>query len=197
MDDARDLPRPAPEELTRYLNELGRGNDDGSAALMPFVYEELRAIAAAHLRGADPQRTLQPTMLVHSAFIKLFRGAPIEWNDRRHFFVVAAKAMRQLVIDDARRRKRLKRGEGREGLTLDECFAQAAGIDFDLLDLDRALGELAELEQRQCRVVELRFFAGLDVAETARVLGVSPTTVERDWRFARAWLGRRLDPPAG
>ena len=183
---------PNPAELTRFLNDLGLGHSEAEGDLMPHVFGELRRIAAAYLRGDRPGETLQPTALVNEAYLKLFGSAELEWDSRKHFFVVAAKAMRQLVIDHARRRSSEKRGGGRQAVTLDEHVAQATGIDFDLVDLDAALVEFEALDERRCRVVELRYFAGLEVEEVARVLDVSTTTVERDWRFARAWLGRRL-----
>ena len=120
------------------------------------------------------------------------RDADVDWENRRHFFVVAAKAMRQVVVDHSRRRRRQKRGGGARDVTLDEGFAAAAGIDFDLLDLDDALQELGAEDARSARLVELRFFGGLEMEEIARVMGVSVSTAERDWRFARAWLGKRL-----
>lgn len=191
-DDAGAGSRAAsPEELTGFLNDLAHGRVEAGATLMPYVYAELRAIAEGYLqRRAD--RALQPTELISEAFLRLLRSDGVSWNDRRHFFALAAKAMRQLLIDEARRRGRLKRGEGRRAVTLDEAFVGTDGPPMDLLDLDQALEELSGLDPRQGRVVELRFFGGLDVDQVAETLEVSKSTVEREWRSARAWLGHRL-----
>ena len=187
-----DTPPPDSIELTRFLNDLGRGDAAAEEALMPHVYAELQRIAQASLRGGRPDATLQPTALVHSAFAKLFGASVSEWDNRKHFFVVAAKAMRQVIVDHARRRGRDKRGGGRLQVTLDEGLSIENEPDEQLLDLDEALRELEVQEARQARVVELRYFAGLEMSEVAEVLDVSKATVERDWRFARAWLARRM-----
>jgi RNA polymerase sigma factor (TIGR02999 family) len=183
---------PADPALTRYLQDP-RGASAGLAAeAMPVVYRELRALAAAHLRRRRPE-DLQPTTLVHEVYLKLLgeRGAAV--HDREHFFALAARAMRQLCVDHARARRAGKRGGGRLAVTLDEALAQSTGLPIDVVDLDAALTELAALDPREARVVELRFFGGLSVDETAAALDVSVATVERDWRAARAWLGRRLN----
>lgn len=179
------------EDLTQFLLELGRGERGQADALMPYVYAELKAIALANLRHRNAQ-TLHATALVNEAFLKLFDRDRLEVNDRKHFFRLAASAMRQLVIDHARMRRAGKRGGDRAAVTLDEAVAAANGFDFDWLDLDAALSQLESLDERQARVIELRYFAGLEVAEVADVLGVSKSTVEQDWRTARAWLGVRL-----
>jgi len=176
-------------ELTRFLNELGTGESADAAGLMPVVMRELKAIAEACFRSERPGNTLQATALVNEAFVKLFDGPKVEWNGRKHFYAVAAKAMRHLLVDQARRRER--RG-AREHQTLDRAIAAASGIDVDLIDLDEALRELADLDDREARVVELRYFGGLENREVARVLDVSVKTVERDWRSAKAWLADRL-----
>lgn len=160
---------------------------------MPYLYGELRAIAEGCLKSQRPDHTLQPTALVHEAYLKLFDATELAPNDRKHFFRLAARAMRQLLIDHARARGRDKRAGDRGEVTLDEAIGAAAGIDFDWLDLDEALTDLAALDERQARVVELRYFGGLEVDDVAQVLDVSRSTVERDWRAARAWLGVRLD----
>jgi len=182
--------RPAPAELTRFLNALGRGELAAGNTLMPHVYEELRAIAEAHMRRQPRAGTLQPTVLVHEAFLKLFQSEGGAWQDRKHFFALAAKAMRQIVVDDARRRRSLKRDGGHELVTLGESLAGERG--FDLLDVHLALEELCLLDERQARVVELRYFGGLEMEEVALVMDTSKSTVEREWRAARAWLGLRL-----
>ncbi len=188
MQSDREPPR---EDLTQFLLQLGLGHRDRADELMPYVYAELKAIALASIRHRD-ERTLQATALVNEAFLKLFDQDRLDVNDRQHFFRLAAKAMRQLLIDHARQRKAEKRGGDRNAVTLDEAVAAASGFDFDWLDLDAALSQLEQLDERQARVVELRYFAGLEVAAVAGVLGVSKSTVEQEWRTARAWLGMRL-----
>lgn len=187
------MPSPADDPaLTRYLRDP-HGEGEGLAdAAMPVVYRELRAIADAHLRRARRPDDLQPTTLVHEVYAKLLGEHGAAVNDREHFFALAARAMRQLCVDHARARRASKRGGDRVAVTLDEAVAQAASLDVDVLDLDAALSELATLDPREARIVELRFFGGLSMAEIAATLEVSIATVEREWRAARAWLGRRL-----
>ncbi len=189
------MPGPSDEPaLTRYLRDP-RGAGEGLAdEAMPIVYRELREIAGAHLRRARSAGDLQPTVLVHEVYVKLLGDGGAAVHDREHFYALAARAMRQLCVDQARARAAGKRGGDRVAVTLDEGLAQAADLDVDLLDLDAALGELAQLDPREARVVELRFFGGLSMDETARALGISLATAEREWRAARAWLGRRLLP---
>jgi RNA polymerase sigma factor (TIGR02999 family) len=158
----------------------------------PIVYRELRAIAAAHLRRARRPDDLHPTSLVHEVYAKLLGDSGAEVHDREHFYALAARAMRQLCVDNARARRAQKRGGNRVAITLDEAVARVTGLDVDVLDLDAALSELAALDQREARVVELRFFGGLSMEETATAIGISLTTAEREWRSARAWLGQRL-----
>lgn len=189
---------PKPAELTAFLDALRDGGaPEAEEALMPHLYAELRRIAEACMRDQRPNHTLQPTALVSEAYLKLFQRSEADWNDRKHFFALAARAMRQLLVDHARSRGRVKRGGGAEAVTLDVAVAAAGGIDHDVLDLDEALCELAELDEQQARVVELRTFAGLEMAQIAEVLGVSLSTVEREWRASRAWLGVRLGGGAG
>jgi len=178
-------------DLTGFLRGLGRGDDTSAVSLMPFVYEELKAIALGYL-GGGAAGTLHPTALVHEAFLKLFDHESLELADRKHFFRLAAKAMRQLIIDHARHRGRMKRGGGGRAVTLDEAIAAATAVEFDWLDLDLALTELSTLDERQGQIVELHYYAGLEVSEVADVLGVSKSTVERDLRASRAWLGLKL-----
>ena len=183
---------PIDPALTLYLQDpQGAGHALESQA-MPVVYEELRCIAEASLRHARSPADLQPTALVHEAYVKLLGAHGAEVRDRQHFYALAAKAMRQLSVDHARARKAQKRGGDRAAVTLDEAVAHSAGLPFDMLDLDEALSELAELDPREARVVELRFFAGLSMEEIASALEVSVPTIEREWRAARAWLGQRL-----
>jgi RNA polymerase sigma factor (TIGR02999 family) len=181
--------------LTRYLEALGRGETaNGPEAVL---FEELRAIAEAYLRTARAGVTLQPTVLVHEAYLKLFERTRAGWNDRAHFFAVAARAMRQILVDRARASASQKRGGARERITLDERAELSSAREMDLLELDDALAELAKRDERAARVVELRFFAGLEMEEVAAALSISLSTAEREWRAARAWLGARLDPASG
>jgi RNA polymerase sigma factor (TIGR02999 family) len=184
-------PPPDPA-LTLYLrNPNGAGKQVEDDAV-PVVYRELRRVAAAHLRHARRPDDLQPTALVHEVYLKLLGGHGADVRDREHFWALAARAMRQLCIDHARARAASKRGGGRAAVTLDEAVAQAARFDVDVLDLDAALSELAGVDPRAARLVELRFFGGMSMAEAAQALGVSLATAEREWSAARAWLGRRL-----
>jgi RNA polymerase sigma factor (TIGR02999 family) len=182
----------ARKTVTRCLDRLGRGERSGADELLPLVYEELRALAAVHLKRERPDHTLQPTALVHEAYLKLVDQTRAEWRGRSHFFAVAAEAIRRILVDHARVKRAVKRrAPGRRVTIHAELDAEASG-DFDLTELDDALNRLAELNQRQSKVVSLRFFGGLSVEETAQVLGVSEGTVKGDWRVARAWLEREL-----
>ncbi len=181
--------------LTRYLEALGRGEQtEGPEALL---FEELRHIAEAYLRGARASATLQPTVLVHDAYLKLFERTRAGWNDRGHFFAVAAKAMRQILVDRARAHASIKRGGVGVRITLDEGADLYSAPESNLLDLDDLLAELARRDERAARVVELRFFAGLEMEEVAEALSISLSTAEREWRAARAWLGSRLSSTGG
>jgi RNA polymerase sigma factor (TIGR02999 family) len=179
--------------MTLLLTQLAQGQVAAEQTLMPVVADELRAIAAGLLRRERSDHTLHPTALVNEAWMRLFQGQTGTGPEgRKHFFALAAKVMRQVLVDHARRRGRAKRGGGDEPLPLDEALAMVAIEGVDVLDLSTALEELAGLDERQARVVELRFFGGLEAEEVADVLGVSLSTVERDWRAARAWLFQRL-----
>jgi len=182
----------APGEATRLLQALD-GNDRSAAdRLFAIVYDELHACAERNFRRQPHGHTLQPTALVHEAFMKLVGQTHIGWNSRAHFLAVAARAMRQTLIDHARRRATAKRGGDLCCLTLAADITPIADHDPELLDLDECLQRLAALDPRQGSVVELRFFGGMTIEEVAHVLGVSTTTVEADWRMARAWLRREL-----
>lgn len=183
-------------EVTRILQLFGgEDTDAAAAALLPVVYDQLRALAASYFARQPVGHTLQPTALVHEAYLKL-AGGEGQWENRAHFMAVAAKAMRQILMNHARGKATAKRGGGRQRITLDEGVTPAGNGDreLDLLALDDALGKLSRLSERQATVVELRFFGGLSIAEAAHVLGVGTTTVEDDWHLARAWLGRELTP---
>lgn len=183
----------ARSDITLLLADANRGDPDASARLMEIVYTELRALAASYAKGQRIGHTLQPTALVHEAFVKLVESDGQDWADRTHFFAVAATAMRQILTDHARARAAEKRGGDWARITLHEGALSAESKDLDLIALDDALTELAEHDARKHRVVELRFFGGLTAEETARILHVSLTTVESDWRAARVWLQMKLE----
>jgi RNA polymerase sigma-70 factor, ECF subfamily len=179
-------------DATIMLKELRDGRPSASERLFPVVYGELRALAGSYFKGQQPSHTLQPTALVHEAYLKLIDQTSTQWTDRAHFFAVAATAMRQILIDHARAAGAAKRGGGWQRLTIDQV-EEASSLDrLDVLALDEVLTKLAKVDPRQGRVVELRFFGGLSVEETAEVLSVSSRTVELDWRMAKAWLSREL-----
>lgn len=181
-------------DATLILEALAAGDPTAADRLLPLVYERLRALAAAMIAERPRQITLQPTALVHEAYLRMVGRAPDEaWNGRAHFLGVAAKAMRHVLIDAARRRRADKRGGGLRRVTLaDVDGPPGADADADLLDLDDAMDELARLHPRHARVAELRYFAGMSVPEVAEALGVSASLVKLDWAMARAWLHRRL-----
>lgn len=181
-------------DVTEILERARQGESSAVATLLPLVYGELRALGASFLQRQGPEHTLQPTALVHEAYLKLVGPATIEWESRAHFFAVAAKAMRQILTDHARRKKAAKRGgnEERQRVTLSGLDTPLPVEEIDLLALEDALAKLGEIDPRQCQIVEMRFLAGLKVSEVAEVLGVSTPTVEREWRMARAWLRREL-----
>jgi len=163
---------------------------------MPLVYDELRRLAASYLRRERPGQTLQATALVHEAYVRLIAEKAQTWQNRTHFLAIAALSMRQILVQRARARRAAKRGGDPRRITLDEHLFAASTSDaeeVDLVALDEALDRLAALNQRQARIVELRYFGGLGVEETAEALSISPATVKRDWTLARAWLKRELD----
>lgn len=179
-------------QLTQLLLDVNAGRGDALEKLMPVVYRELRRQAARYLRRERQNHTLQPTALVHEAFIKLIDQRHVRWQNRAHFFGIAAQAMRRIVIDHARTRQRVKRGGVQQAVTLDEAMIAGEARSIDVLALDEALTRLAALDARQARIVELRYFAELSVEETAEVTGLSPATVKREWSMARAWLQAEL-----
>ena len=162
-------------------------------ALLPLVYQELRRLAAAYLRREKPGQTLQPTALVHEAYLRLMKDRPDRWQNRAHFCAIAAHSMRQILIERARARGAAKRGGDRPRVTLDEGLVAGHDRSIDLLALDEALERLAAMDPEQARLVELRFFGGLTVEETAEAMNISPATVKRHWTVARAWLARELE----
>lgn len=177
---------------TRLLADVGAGDRDAAAKLLPLVYDELRMVADRYFRRQHADHTLQPTALVHEAFLRLIDQTSAKWNDRAHFFAVAATAMRQILVNHALAKGAQKRGGGRAKILLNPEVAASPEDGFDPVELDEVLTKLAELDARKAKVVELRFFSGLANEEVASVLGVSLTTVEADWRMARAWLSKAL-----
>jgi RNA polymerase sigma factor (TIGR02999 family) len=159
---------------------------------MPLVYEELKRLARAYLRRENPDHGLQSTALVHEAYFRLIDQKAVRWQNRAHFYGVAAQLMRRILVDHARSRNAVKRGAGAYQLELDDAIASVEQRNVDLVALDTALTELAKIDPQQSRIVELRFFGGLSIEETAEAVGVSPATVKRDWATARAWLFREL-----
>jgi RNA polymerase sigma-70 factor (ECF subfamily) len=179
-------------ETAHLLRALGTDDPIAADRLLELVYDELRALAQNHFRHQPVNHTLQPTALVHEAFLKLVGQTRVEWESRAHFLAVAARAMRQILIDHARGKEAVKRGGDLCRVTLDEAVTPVGPVEPLMIDLEACLVELATLDQRQSRVVELRFFGGMTVEEVAHVLELSKTTVESEWRMARAWLRSRL-----
>ncbi len=178
--------------VTGILREVEAGNAEGLDDLLPLLYDELRALAGAFLRRERSDHTLQPTALAHEAWLRLVDADQVNWQGRSHFLGIAARVMRRVLIDHARRVGAEKRGGGRRRVTLSEATPLLGQDEVDVLALDEALTELASLDERKARVVESRFFAGMNMREVAEALGVSQTTAEEDWYFARAWLATRL-----
>jgi RNA polymerase sigma factor (TIGR02999 family) len=187
-------------EVTAILSTIGRGEPQAAGQLLPLVYEELRRLAARRLAREGPGQTLEATALVHEAYLRLVGDAADQsWNSRGHFFAAAAEAMRRILIDGARRKRRAKHGGDRRRLPLGELTLPADDRAEELLALDEALGKLAAREPVKAELVKLRFFAGLTMAEAAQALGISLATAERSWAFARVWLYAELgeeQPPA-
>lgn len=183
--------RPA-EDVTTLLADWRDGKREAFDALLPLVYDELRRRAHHYMEREREAHTLSTTALVHETYLKLVDVRRVDWKDRAHFYAVAARAMRQILVSYARKHSAAKRGGGQAALSLEEVPALAEARSEEMLELDAALRKLAELDERLGRVVELRFFGGLTIEETAEVLGVGPTTVKLDWREARAWLYREL-----
>jgi len=186
-------PLASSPEITRLLSEWSATRPD-AAELWSVIYGELRRIAAAYMRNERPDHTLQTTALVNEAYIRLFEGRPFRWESRKHFFCVMAQIMRRILVDHARERYTHKRGGEWKKISLDAGPPPVNGEPEQFLAIDEALERLANLSPRKAQVVELRFFAGLTADETAAMLSVSPETVKLDWRFARAWLQRQLQP---
>ena len=181
-----------PNEITERLIAWGAGDRAALDQLLPVVYQELRRMAGSYLRQENPGHTLQPTALVHEAWLRLIDQARVDWRNRAQFFGVAAQMMRRILVDHAKAKHREKRGGDAVKLSLDDAINLSRERAADLLALDDALGELARVDRRKSRVVELRYFGGFSVEEAAQILGVSPETVMRDWKMAKAWLYRQI-----
>lgn len=186
------MPDIPANQITRLLQRISEGDDKAMDKLLPMVYNELRKIASKYLRAEYGKRTIQTTELVHEAYLKLIGQGPLSLENRRHFFGVAANSMRQILVDNARRRNAEKRGSGKAKVTLEKIEPMSIENDEEILALDDALLKLDSVDSRLSRVVELRFFTGLTIEETAELLSVSPTTVKRDWNLAKAWLYREI-----
>jgi RNA polymerase sigma factor (TIGR02999 family) len=184
---------PAPQEITRWLTAWSNGDSLAFEKLMPLVYSELHRIAKRYMERENPDHTLQTTALIHEAYLRLADQAEVHWQNRAYFFGFAAQIMRHILVDYARSRHRLKKGGSVHHIPFEETAVASTGATAELVALDDALRALESVDKRKCQVVELRYFGGLSVEETAEVLKVSPVTVMRDWSMAKAWLQRELN----
>ena len=189
--------RAPPEDITELLLAWRQGDDEARDALAALVYQELRRIARQHMRGEQPNNTLQATALANEAWLRLIDLDRVQWQDRAHFFAMASRTMRRVLVDAARARRSRKRGGGAVDVTLDSGLNLGVQDLAHVIAVDDALLELERLDPRKCQVVELKFFGGLTVEETAEVLNVSSATIARDWTFARTWLRRELKARSG
>ena len=183
---------PNTAQVTRLLKQWGEGKGQALDELMPLVYDELKRLAGSYLRRERPDHTLQSAALVNEAYVRLIDQNQVQWQNRAHFFGIAAQMMRRILVDHARSHLADKRGAGVPVLSLDEIVAEAQNQSVNLLGLDEALSKLEKIDAQQGKIVELRFFSGLSIEETATVLGISPATVKREWAAARAWLYREV-----
>jgi RNA polymerase sigma factor (TIGR02999 family) len=183
-----------PQGITQLLQAWFEGHAEALDQLMPLVYEELHRAASRYMAGENAGATLQTTELVNEVYLRLVNFPSVNWQNRAHFFAVCSKLMRRILVDIARSRKSLKRGGGENELTFEDGLFVGAAQPPEVLALDEALNRLAAMDPRKCQVVEMRFFGGLSAAEVAEVLHVSEETVQRDWRLAKAWLFRTLQP---
>jgi RNA polymerase sigma factor (TIGR02999 family) len=184
-------------EISLLLDQYREGQAEAFGKLMTLVYDDLRRLAAWHLQTERPEHTLQPTALVHEAYLKLAGQNPVDWRNKGHFYALAAQVMRHILVDHARARQRDKRGGGQVSGTLDEALEMSHPSEPDLVELDEALNTLATQDARKSRIVELRYFGGLSIEETADALGISAATVRREWTLAKAWLRHELGKGAG
>ena len=180
------------QNITQLLERWGTGNKEVLDELLPIVYDELRRQAARYLRRERIGHTLQTTALIHEAYMRLVDQRNVRWQNRAHFFGIASQLMRRILVDHARTKKRAKRGGSDIRVSLTDIAASTKAEDLDVIALDEALNRLSTIDQQQARIVELRFFSGLTVEETAEVLSISPATVKRDWSMAKAWLHREI-----
>ncbi len=187
-----DMPAASPERVTQLLDDWRRGNQSALTALTPLVYEDLRRLAHHYMNGQRPDHTLQTTALVHEAYLRLADQTNPSWQTRAHFFAVAARAMRQILVNYAKSYRSQKRGGGGLKVELDEAALVSPGQSKEIVDLHEALDRLTTLDARKAEVVELKYFGGLNYDEIAEVLKISPVTVRRDWEFAKAWLYTEL-----
>lgn len=185
----------ASHEVTKLLKDWGIGDESAPEKLMPLVYDELRRLAHQYMRRERPGHTLQTSALVHEAYVRLVDQSKIQWESRAHFFGIAARLMRQILVDQARRRNFAKRGGGAIHVSLNEATLVAQEQSASVVALDDALKTLEQMDPRKSRIVELRFFGGMSIEETAEALKVSPGTVMREWAFARAWLRNQMSAP--
>jgi len=184
---------PSPADVKETLLEAESGDQEAASRLLPLLYRELRNLARTLMARTPPGQTLQPTALVHEAYLRLVGKGPAGWHGRAHFFGAAARAMRDILVEAARRKGALKRGGGQKRLALEpEAVAVESGLQDDVLALEEALKKLEEDDPRKGQLVNLRFFAGLELGEIAELLGVSESTVKREWRYTRAWLRKEL-----
>jgi RNA polymerase sigma factor (TIGR02999 family) len=179
-------------DITRLLSKVQTGDRKSLDELLPIVYNELRRVAESQLRNEREDHTLQATALVHEAYLRLLEQTEVDWKNRLHFFSIASEMMRRILVNYAIKKNAKKRGDGATKIALDEAVSCSKQRDFDLVALDEALTELATFDEKQARIVELRFFGGLTIEETAEVLEISDSTVKREWRIAKAWLKTRL-----
>lgn len=179
-------------DFTQLLHRAQAGDKDSLDRLLPLVYQELRRVAANQLQKERGDHTLQPTALVHEAYLRLLEQREVDWRNRAHFFSIAAEMMRRILVNYAVQRKAQKRGDGATHLALDEALSYGEETDLDVILLNEALERLAEFDERQARIVELRFFGGLTIEETAEVLSISDSAVKREWRMAKAWLKTQI-----
>lgn len=183
---------PPQQDVTATLLEMSAGDSDAAAKLWPLVYDELRRLAAAVMRRERPDHTLQPTALVHEAYLRLIDQTRVDWKNRAHFCAVASEMMRRILVDHARKHHAAKRGGSETRLSLDEAVSFPRDVEIDVVAVDEALLDLSRLDPQQGRLVELRFFGGLTLDETAEVMGISRSTVQREWDMAKAWLYNQL-----
>ncbi len=190
--EAEEILEAPANDVTQLLQSWSHGNRQALAELLPLVYDELRRLAASYMRFENPGHTLQATALVHEAYMKLIQQRNVSWQSRAHFFGIAAQMIRRILVDHVRATRAQKRGSGFLDLSLDEAIGVPEKRNWEILALDDALKTLAKVDPQQSHIVELRFFAGLSIEETATIVGVSPATVKRDWVTAKAWLFREL-----